>query len=110
MLSGPVWPPAGFRADDAGRLPKHMARVRTTANDTPCSDAPALFEQFYRDNLIIGYAWVYWDEPTRWIALLGIDKTGRFIISDDKHIEYRLSVAWSGASLQGLLEHARDSV
>lgn len=91
-------------------FPNTRLGVRTTANGTPYSDAPALFEQFYRDNLIIGYAWVYWDEPTRWIALLGIDKTGRFIISDDKHIEYRLPVAWSGASLQGLLEHARDSV
>lgn len=89
--------------------------VRTTANGTSYDEAAKLFERFYRDYLIIGYVWEYWDEPIRWISLLGIDRGGAFIISDDDHIEHGLSdawsgaspVAWRGASLQDLLELAR---
>lgn len=84
--------------------------VRTTANGTPYSEAPELFGRFYRDCLVIGYVWVYWDEPIRRISLLGIDKSGRFIISDDEHIEHGLPAAWRGTTLQDLLEHAPDSV
>lgn len=92
--------------------------IRTTANDTPCGEAQKLFERFYQQYLIIGYAWVYWDNPIRTISLLGIDKEGVFVLSDDKHIEVGLSdawtgmspVAWRGTSLRDLLERAWDSI
>ena len=92
--------------------------VRTTANDTPCGEAQKLFERFYQEYLVIGYAWVYWDDPIRRISLLGIDKEGFFVLSDDKHIEHGLSDAWTGtppgawrgASLRDLLECAWDSI
>lgn len=92
--------------------------VRTTANNTPYDEAIELFKQFYQNYLVIGYAWVYWDEPIRRISLLGIDRNGTFIISDDEHIEYGLHeawrgmspVVWRGASFKDLLEQARNSV
>ena len=82
--------------------------IRTTANDTPYDLAPKLFQQFYRDYLVIGYVWAYWEEPIRYIQLLGVDKDGAYIIARDWGIEWGSPVGWRGASLRALLEEARS--
>lgn len=93
--------------------------LRTTAEDTPCDEAPKLYQFFYNDHLMIGYAWSYWEEPIRYIELLGIDRDSRYFIANDTHIEHFSPFArfwrpkpyaycWKGIGLKELLEEARN--
>ena len=93
--------------------------IRTTAEDTPYDEAPKLYQSFYNDHLIIGYAWSYWEDPIRYIALLGVDRDGQYFIVDDTHIEHfspfsrfwgpkPYAYCWQGKDLLKLLNEARS--
>ncbi len=101
------------------------AGKRTTPYDTPCHDVPGLYEAFYRDHLVIGYVWQFWEEsndqdhPIRAISLLGIDQDGHYFITNDEHIEsHSLSAGsheektygycWQGNEFLKLLEEAQN--
>ena len=87
-------------------------------NEHSYYEAPQMYRTFYRDHLIIGYVWSYYEEPIRYIELLGIDHTGHYFKATTADIEYHSTAEritripphdydWQGKELAKLLEEAR---
>ena len=92
----------------SGEFQNTAPGIRTTANETPIHQAQTLFERFHLDHLIIGYVWSWWEEPIRYINLIGIGHDGLFFLAGDMSIEHGTPYYWQGNSFQELIRQAKD--